>query len=496
MLDFAGKCADDIRNGVFRIIGFIPRGVRCAEIHRAVFRERDPVRVFEPGLAAVQRILLEGGIFAEHRGQRHAAAGGGCDIRGDFRHFRRIEVDVGDRVADDFGFVSGGVDRLEVNDRIFPDGNAVNVCRPFFVPFEPVLDGIQLDVVRKNGGQHDGLGRGRRRTDLNARQSRGDGIGFAADGEGKRAVRQRQQVSRAADVSHFAELKGVERFARRILNGDRAVDPRRAFREHIRAVCLRAGDREHIFRRSLDEGKIVDAGLRPGRESGNVNAEDRTFVSGNDRAVRESHPAGQHAFDFKNAAVNRNVTCRAAFVDVGFAALVDCCCVCRAAAGNIEMTVGIDRRRVCRAAAGNKHDASIRDRRAVRRAAGHDVHFLGNAERHGIHRRGIGEQDVVRTVVDAGICARKGCSAADFNTDVSFARSPDDIRRRAAVIHVKFAVLIDGDAVRQAAGDVETATLVDGGVARNAAVVEVQIAVAGERDFGRRRAGVDRRGSV
>ena len=287
----------------------------------------------------------------------------------------RHDGDIGNRTARD-GFVSGEVLGEEEDRIVSGQRNAVDILGPHAVLTELVQCGFQfILVVRKNRGDDDRIRSRFRVADLNIRYGRCDGVDFAADGQGKRAVRQRQQVSRAADVSCSVELKRIERFVERILNRDHAVESRSACRKRIRACRLRAGDSEHIIRRPMDERKIVDSCLRSGRKSGNIDVDHRAGICGNDRAVREGHLAGQPAgiIDFQEAAVDRNVTCRAAFADIGRAAFVDRGRIRRAAFVDVGFAAFVDRGRVCRAAFADIGRAAFVDHGRVCRAAGRNV---------------------------------------------------------------------------------------------------------------------------
>ena len=101
-------------------LGHVAQGVGRAEIHRAVVRERDRLRIRLPALA-VEAVFLHSGILAEDAGHDHVLIRRGGDVRGSRRRFRRELVDIVDRVARDLGVVSGAVDAAEEHRPVFGD---------------------------------------------------------------------------------------------------------------------------------------------------------------------------------------------------------------------------------------------------------------------------------------------------------------------------------------------------------------------------------------
>ena len=100
-------------------------------------------------------------------------------------------------------------------------------------------------------------------------------------------------------------------------DGNRVAEARRAFREGINPVLLRAVDRERVARRAGHEGKIIHERGAARGGPGQVEVEDRTVISGNNRAAFEYHLSGYSsiAFDTEGASAgNRNSIRRAASI--------------------------------------------------------------------------------------------------------------------------------------------------------------------------------------
>ena len=136
-------------------------------------------------------------------------------------------------------------------------------------------------------------------------------------------------------------------------------------------------------------------------------------------------------------------------------------------------------------AGGQPHAAARKDRDAVRQTAGtdlekaavpddgavgdcigHDVHFAGGIERNGAHCVRMGKKLIVRTVINAGIPARERHVGSVVDQHLSFARSPDNSRRRPAGGNDEPSAAVDGDPVCRTIGhDVHFA----GGIERNVA---------------------------
>ena len=134
-----------------------------------------------------------------------------------------------------------------------------------------------------------------------------------------------QRVGVAADRHGFAGRKRAELDSVRIHHGDRGIETRGPFRQRIRAVSFRPGDREREERSPPDDGKIVDQRSRAGRAACDVEIEDRAVGCGDDRAVRKVHLSGQFAAGVNTdlaAGIDRDVARHAAILDehstVGF----------------------------------------------------------------------------------------------------------------------------------------------------------------------------------
>ena len=193
----------------------------------------------------------------------------------------------------------------------------------------------------------------------------------------------------------------------------------------------------------------------------------------------EGHPAGRPLNEGVGRHVNvqgctgvrGNIRGRASGGDGQAPAIGDHDAVCGSAAGNNEVSVFADRDAVRRAAAGKLHaaaavdrgavrgrsvtdeyGAAILDRNAVRGSLGHDIHFAGGFDHGRIHGGRAGKQPVARTVINPRILACERHGSAVLNGHISFARSPGDIRCRAAGENIKTTVGIDPDVVHRGAG--------------------------------------------
>ena len=286
-------------------------------------------------------------------------------------------VDVRDRIIDDLGFVSGRVDRLEINRGIFGYRNAVHVCGPFPRLADAVQGSEQLHIVRERRGYRNILiGRS---CDIrrNIGDRRCDGIpGFRhVDRHRQGRSCQIQREIPSIDGRFLADGKRPD-LAPEGAHGDRPVEPVGSFRERIGVA---AGVQGHVHgerddRRSLNKGKVVHERFAARGRPGQVEVQNRCVGQENGRAAFEVHLSGQLAgiVDSGGAAGFDDYVTRRAAIDVDAAAGEDEGVIHYAAAGGIEIAAsgrgaGYD------AAVGRTADCAFVKHDIVRRSAAEDA---------------------------------------------------------------------------------------------------------------------------
>ena len=139
----------DVADLELRDLGDISGGIHGTEEYRAVVGKLNRFGVRGPG-SAVNHVFFHDGIFTERGGDKHVAIRRGSNIRRCSGRCRRGLVDVRDFIACNFGFVSCGVDRLEIDRGVFGERYAaVHVCGPGSCLADPVQGSEQLHIVRE-----------------------------------------------------------------------------------------------------------------------------------------------------------------------------------------------------------------------------------------------------------------------------------------------------------------------------------------------------------
>ena len=400
-----------------------------------------------------------------------------------------VLVDVRDLIADDLGLVPRGVDGLEVDRRVFGEDQSAGVVLPFARFPDPVERGRQLHVVIKLRRDRD-VPVGRHNVvhpDVeDDRRDRVRPLAVAGDRHDQRFAVEGQRVVRPQERFGRAERDRAVLETGRVPDGDRLVERGSVAREDVFAVLQRRGDRERVIRMIvLVESDGVHEGFVVRRGPRQVEIE-RGSPEESARMACEPDPArdGAAAGDMEPEAVfHIQVPDHAAVVNVEIAALkLDAACDAAPADGHdaaqIDDGVGHDAAPVDDAGAPMAercafHDAAVgdvelarADRVADRGAAGHHVHGGLPADILPRHDTGMGEDFVLRTVIDLGDFIGVPDDGPRLDRAFALAGHPVDVRRRGAALNIQLAA-DDGDAGHEAAaGDAHVAAAPEGHVVR------------------------------
>ena len=187
------------------------------------------------------------------------------------------------------------------------------------------------------------------------------------------------------------------------------------------------------------------------------------------------------AVQIESAAVDDGIVRGAAGEDRHAAVFVESRIARGASGGDIEISEGVDRGAVRGAAGADMQIAVLVDRGSVCDAIAHHIQGLPADQIPLVHGRGALNQLAVGAVIDPGIRTGKGRMRSVLDRDGTDARSPFDLRRRAAAEDLESSG-VDHDLVCGCAGvDVQKTIVRERGVVRCAARVDVDIAMLGDR---------------